>query len=299
MGELGLALVVALMDMQQARHQIARDFPKFHVEEIRYLGEGFGNTAFEVNRRFVFRFAKTPLHREELQRELPILELVAKYSPLPTPRPEFIAADHSYVGYRKLHGNQLIHERTAFSGWRGLARQIGEFMAAVNTIPSELVTMFTTNEETSLHACLAGAQSDYEKVASVIPRELRPAIERFLAGSAPPHSGRSEFCHNDLGIEHILVSGDAVSGIIDWGDAALSDPSYDLGLIYRDCGRDVLQSTIDAYLLHRDASTETLTERAIFYGKCASLEDIDFGMRYQRKEYSDKGLQSLTWIFSS
>jgi aminoglycoside phosphotransferase (APT) family kinase protein len=95
------------------------------------------------------------------------------------------------------------------------------------------------------------------------------------------------------------VAGDAVSGIIDWGDAALSDPAYDLGLLYRDCGHHVLQSTIDSYLLHRDASREALTERAIFHGKCASFEDIEFGMRYQRKEYSDKGLQTLTWIFSA
>jgi hypothetical protein len=177
----------SLMEPQQARRQIARDFPDLRVEEIRYLGEGFGNTAFEVNRQFVFRFAKTPLHREELKRELPILQLVAAYSPLPTPQPEFITADHSYVGYRKLPGNQLIDERTAFSDWRGLARQIGEFMAAMNSIPSELVTTFTPNEETSLAAYLANAQSDYERVASVIPRQLRPAIEEFLSGSAPPH----------------------------------------------------------------------------------------------------------------
>jgi hypothetical protein len=84
-----------VIDIQEAHRQITRNFPELRIDEITHLGEGFGNTAFEVNCQFVFRFAETPVHREELRRELPILELVARYSSLPAPRPEFMTADHS------------------------------------------------------------------------------------------------------------------------------------------------------------------------------------------------------------
>jgi aminoglycoside phosphotransferase (APT) family kinase protein len=38
------------------------------------------------------------------------------------------------------------------------------------------------------------------------------------------------FCHNDLGIEHVLVDPTTlkITAIIDWTDAAVADPAYDL-----------------------------------------------------------------------
>jgi len=50
------------------------------------------------------------------------------------------------------------------------------------------------------------------------------------------------FSHNDLGIEHVLgtPATAAVTGVIDWGDAALIDPACDFGLLYRDLGAAAL-----------------------------------------------------------
>ncbi len=57
--------------------------------------------------------------------------------------------------------------------------------------------------------------------------ELRAGGEALLARmSAPPPGPR--LVHGDLGPEHIRVVGDAVTGVIDWGDCCVGDPALDL-----------------------------------------------------------------------
>ena len=34
----------------------------------------------------------------------------------------------------------------------------------------------------------------------------------------------------------------AVTGVLDWGDAAITDPAYDIGLLYRDLGPAALDA---------------------------------------------------------
>ncbi len=36
------------------------------------------------------------------------------------------------------------------------------------------------------------------------------------------------FMHGDLQAEHVLIADGAVAGVVDWGDAGLGDPLYDL-----------------------------------------------------------------------
>lgn len=92
-------------------------------------------------------------------------------------------------------------------------------------------------------------------------------------------------CHNDLGIEHILVTGNEITGIIDWGGAALADPACDYARLYRDLGEKILDSVVE----------ESLRERAIFYGKCLIFEDLFYGLTHD--VYKKKSLAALDWMF--
>src|SRR5438876_1167930 len=77
----------------------------------------------------------------------------------------------------------------------------------------------------------------------------RGAIGAFLAAPPPPGPGALVFSHNDLGIEHVLADPRtwAVTGVLDWGDAAITDPAYDIGLLYRDLGPAALDAVIGTY----------------------------------------------------
>jgi aminoglycoside phosphotransferase (APT) family kinase protein len=93
-------------------------------------------------------------------------------------------------------------------------------------------------EEIDLGELLAEARDNYAAVAAHPPPPDRPAIEAFLDGPLPAPPASLAFCHNDLGIEHVLVEPQtmAITGVIDWSDAAVADPARDLGLILRDLG---------------------------------------------------------------
>ena len=56
---------------------------------------------------------------------------------------------------------------------------------------------------------------------------LRPAMTWLLA-HRPPEPARRVICHGDFHPHNILVSGSAVTGVIDWPNAIVADPAYDV-----------------------------------------------------------------------
>lgn len=60
-------------------------------------------------------------------------------------------------------------------------------------------------------------------------------LRRYLENDVPLFfEGAPKLVHNDLWAEHILVDprSGSVSGIIDWGDAVISDPAVDFASVY-------------------------------------------------------------------
>ena len=86
------------------------------------------------------------------------------------------------------------------------------------------------------------------------------------------------FCHNDLGAEHMLVDvkTNTVTGVIDWTDAAVSDPARDLALVYRDLGPAVFELTLAYYGKPFDDADR---ERALFYARCKLIADSQVARR--------------------
>jgi aminoglycoside phosphotransferase (APT) family kinase protein len=151
------------------------------------------------------------------------------------------------------------------------------------------------NDREPMDAWLAEATDSYGQVAGRLATAARGRVEAFLGESPPPASPALAFCHNDLGSEHVLVDGGQVSGVIDWTDAAITDPVADLALVYRDLGPEAFDLTVAHY---DGAFGERDRERAVFYARCALLEDLAYGFRTGERRYSDAGLAHLGWTFA-
>src|SRR5258708_36717815 len=270
--------------------------PELSIRSFTYLGEGEDNLAFEVNDDLIFRFTKQD--HEALEREVAILRFVRALSPLPVPVPVYDQIGQGFIGYQKLPGVPLIKvmDQVDVRQWPRFATQLADFLSVMNGAEVSPIKNSLEGDAESLDTWRTESQEFFAQVRHVIPQSYHESIQAFLSTSAPEGSFTPVFAHNDLGIEHMLVDPAArqITGIIDWGDAALADPAYDFGKVFRDLGVEVFQAVLHAYKMKSDPS---LAKRAAFYARCGVLEDVVYGLERQSDRYIKKCLAALPWLF--
>ena len=281
------------MDDVRVRELVGRRLPGWRVEGVELIGAGMDNTAYVVNGDIVVRFAKD-VAAAQVEREARLLEVVAGISPLAVPEPLFVEPDEGCLAYRMVRGIPLIEPDAPYDGLL-VAEQLGAFLAALHSAPAEAFDGLVA-PDVVLGDWLEEAAETFEAVRDQVPGSRRPAISGFLAADPPAELNSLVFSHNDLGIEHVMVdpASGAVTGVIDWTDAALVDPANDFGLIYRDLGPDALAAALAQY---GSAATDQLVDRAMFYARCSVFEDLAFGLETGRTRYTDKCLRALHWLF--
>jgi aminoglycoside phosphotransferase (APT) family kinase protein len=283
----------------EVRSVVAGSMPGYRVDSVVPLGEGLDNAAYEVNGELIVRFSKEP-DPMRLDREARLLAAVAAVSPLPVPEPTFTVAELGCMAYVKLPGTPLLDvPRLRLSDHdTSVAAALGEFLAALHAVPTDRMTDLVDTDDQPLAEWRREAAAIYPTVVGRIPSAHRRPVEAFL-DAAPPDDGYIPvFSHNDLGIEHVLVDSETwtVTGVIDWSDAAIVDPAYDFGLLYRDLGTAALRAAMGSYRADtRDLAA--LNERAVFYARCSVLEDLAYGMETGRDKYLDKSLAAMGWLF--
>ncbi len=266
------------------------------------IGEGTDNIAYEVNGDLIVRFSKEPDSKrraELITGETALLAEVARFSPLPVPVPLSASPDRGCWSYRKIPGEPLLTQpQPRRAGWiPAIAADLGAFLAALHAAPAGQMARYVDPDETPLTEWQDEAAGNYDEVVDHVPAAYRIAVEAFLSAPPPPQADSPVFSHNDLGIEHILVNPatGTITGIIDWTDAALTDPAYDFGLLHRDLGPAALDLALGAY---QPAHPAILRERAVFYARCSVFEDLAYGLDVDRDEYTSKSLRALAWLFA-
>ena len=291
----------------QVHALLAGHLPGFPLRSVALLGEGQDNIAYEVNGELIVRFSKEPdpaLRAERVRREARLLAMVARISPLPVPDPGFVAAEQGCLAYAKMPGVPLLDmglARRAGPAGHGaaVAATLGGLLAALHAVPAARVANLVGTDDQPLAGWLADAAGLFAMAADQVPVTHHQAITAFFGAPPPPDGYGLAFSHNDLGIEHVLVdpASWAVTGILDWGDAAITDPAYDFGLLCRDLGPAALDAALGSY---RAAGGDDggLAERAVFYARCSVLEDLAYGVQTGRDAYLTRSLAALDWLFT-
>jgi len=288
----------------EIRRLLEHALPGHAVRSIVQAGEGSDHVAFEVNGELIVRFAKDPDPAgpaRQVRAELRVLATVTALSPPAVPEPLLGAEDDGVLVYRKIPGTPLLDLRADLPhlDLGRFGQVIGEFLSRLHRAPVSALEDFAPRERLTSAEWLASAHRDYERVIAWVPAALRAPIEAFLAESPPDETQVTTLCHNDLGTEHILVDPATlvVTGIIDWADAAITDPACDLALIYRDLGTDALTSILDHY--RGDAErVEGLRQRARFYARCSVFGEMTYGLVAGHEAYLVQSLSALRRLFS-
>ena len=259
------------------------------------VGEGSDHWAFDVDGLFIARVRK---HRADddasgIDREVALLDIVARVSPVPVPQVVASEPEAGLMVYRRLHGTSLFDIRTSTP--LTLAEPLAAFVAALHAVPTGTVEHIVQRDDYPLSEHLAEAAAGIADMWPYLTNSQRRCVELFLASTPPPESSRRTLCHNDLGAEHILVSSDGASltGIIDWSDAALADPANDVGRLVRDFGFAVGHT-----VLRRIGGDEIMLARATFHARCSLLEDLAYGVHTSRPQYVSHALARFSETFS-
>lgn len=256
------------------------------------LGEGVDHSAYEVGGTLVVRLAHEP-DPARTAREARLLTVVAAIAPVPVPEPVLVDPGAGAYAYEKMPGVPLltVPDRPA-----DVPAVLGGLLAALHAEPVERFAGLVDVDDWPPEERRAEAADTYSRIAAHVPAGYRPAIETFLA-SPPPEAGyRPVFSHNDLGIEHVLVdpATGAVTGVIDWSDAAICDPAQDFGRIYRDLGPAALRAALDRC----PAADPGVAARAVDHARCGVFEDLEFGLETGHDAYVVKSRAALGWLFA-
>jgi aminoglycoside phosphotransferase (APT) family kinase protein len=279
------------------REVLARTLPAVVVRSLTELGRGTDHVAHLVNGELIVRRViarDTVVRRGTTRREADLLTLVAGVSTLPVPELVAVDADAGVTVYRRVPGQPLLG-RTVPEPDR-FAEPLGRFLDALHRTPADRLAGVVERDTYPLSAYRDEAAQHYRAVANHIPASGRRLVEDFLARTPPPEPATLVFCHNDLGAEHLLADaeGTALTGVIDWSDAALTDPARDVGRLYRDFGPRFVGRVLQRY--HR-AWSDADHDRAVFTARCALLEDLLHGLESGDDRYSSAALANLARTF--
>ncbi|WP_280272134.1 phosphotransferase family protein [Nocardia wallacei] len=225
--------------------------PELADGELQLLGAGMDSVALLVEwgeGEYVLRLPQDPHGAEGIAREHRLLPELAARLPLPIPRFLFTAPNPLGPGefcvYPAVPGESLSEEQ-----WheRGLLdrpeihRRIAESLEGVHAFPVDRA------RELGIRTWdLRGEFADDLKTirAEVIPlldrsdaALLLAAWERYLDDDAN-FGYRPTLIHADVSLDHLLVTGVEITGLIDFGDVTIGDPDYDLCYLYPEAGHD-------------------------------------------------------------
>lgn len=301
-GDAHIPCVLPLDDARIVKRILERQFPHLAPARVAYRGAGMDNTAFDVNKRWIFRFPMRKEVEQMLLVERAILPALASRVEVLIPEFEFTGKPDAdfpfhFVGYVTLPGLLGTQLDSTLADWNNVAEQLGRFLTAVHAFP--------VSEAERLGAATSHIESHFEEVRATA-LELLPSVQRAVPALAiewlrryledlrplPRAPWRLALVHNDLAAEHVLLAPDGshVTGVIDWGDVAIADPTVDFVGLHAWRGDEFVR----AVLRHYDGPVdERVLDRLRPWSRFRVIQDIEFGFRNHHPEIVRMAAESI------
>jgi aminoglycoside phosphotransferase (APT) family kinase protein len=259
-----------VVDETLARRLLADQFPELALDSLSLAGEGWDNTAWLVDQRWLFRFPRREIALDGVGRELRVLPLLAPQLPLPVPEPLFVGAPGPafpwpFFGTAVVPGRELAEAQLDDRGRAALARPLGVFLRTLHAadVAVELPVDPLRRADMGFRVPLARNRLDELGVAATGAEDVLDA-----ALELPPPE-RVTLVHGDLHLRHAFVEDGRLSGVIDWGDVCRADPAIDLVLVWCALPRAARAEFFSAYGPVSDAGL--LRARVLSLFLCAVL----------------------------
>lgn len=227
------------------------------ASDRRELPRGWDCVATLVEGRWVDRSPQRPEVEASLLAETELMPVIAARVPLEVPVPRLVSRDPLRVRHVVVDGDPVDPDRLGAAD----GAVLGQFLRQLHAIPLE-----------DLPAGARGASSDGEDraaqlcevestVVPLLPTHLHGAGRRLIRDLAVV--GEQSLTHADLVPEHLLVRDGTVTGVIDWGDARVTDPALDLAWLLHGTPAEFADALRAAYGVTPDQDHRSLLWHAL------------------------------------
>ncbi len=259
------------------------------VKSVIVIGEGLDSIAYVVNNEYIFKQSKHNAARINLKREVQLLNYLNGKITLQIPDIEYYSERYSVCGYKEIKGNKLtpsIYRNLRDDEKDMLAQNIALFLRELHSIDLPDIEEFESD-------IMDDYCSDYDALREMIydkipdkSKEYIDSLYKRIFDDKRISQYDKAICHNDLSCNHIIMQNNRVVGIIDFGDAAITD--IDRDFIYlledsseeigRDFGMEVLKyydhHNIDIPILKANLNEEYYPIEQILGGQAMNLADM-------------------------
>lgn len=214
------------------------------------LGGGWDNHTSLVEGRWVDRSPRHDDLAPWLLAETRLLPMIAGGLPLEVPVPVVVELDPLVVRHRLVEGSTC--DPSVLTPEDG--RTVGHFLRTLHDLPGSVAAAAGVrsgaDDRQARHELGSALRS---VVLPLLPPSLVTVAERLLDGATTVDAQR--LCHGDLVREHLLVRAGRVSGVIDWGDARVTDPAIDLAWALNATNGPFMLQVVNTYGVTPDEAT--------------------------------------------
>lgn len=223
---------------------LTQQFPELQPITLKRLPEGWDNTPYLINDKYIFRFPRREIALPCLESEIRLLPWVASHLSLAIPNPKFIGKPSStypwpFMGYEMIQGHTACSLKLSEKEKMSLAPSLGSFLANLhklnvseaqkrNILPDQVKRSDKKHLITRIQKHLEMLKEQHLELD--FDHFLKTLKSAYLKAELSPNPS---VCHGDFYIRHILLDDtNKLSGIIDWGDIHLGDPAVDLSIAH-------------------------------------------------------------------
>ena len=255
------------------------------------------NNVIIMTRDMIFRFPKYESVLSSMQQEVEILKLLNTQVALNIPSPSVYHLDpdnleSSFIGYKMIQGIPLSKDVfNDIADKEVLARTLALYLKTIHAVEYQafesigVKTIDPIQEFTLMYEKIKNRL--FEFMRDDAKEDIRNGFEGFLS-TYSEEAIEFKLIHGDFGPSNLLVKGEMLSGVIDFGGMSISDPAYDFACMMGPFGYGeefvrmvgTYYGNIDAYI-----------ERAKFYITTFALQDALFGIENNSKEDFDFGMK--------
>lgn len=261
----------------------------FIVHNIFVLGQGLDSIAYLVNGEYIFKQSKHDEAKHNLKKEVQVLNYLKGKITLQIPDMEYYSEEYGVCGYKEIKGDKLtpvIYEKMRDDEKEKSVQDIALFLREMHSMPFPDIDGLEWN-------VMDDYKSDYDTLQEIIENKIPDRSKEWIDDlykrifyDARISRYVKALCHNDLSCNHIIMKNNKAVGIIDFGDAAITDRDKDFVYLLEDSneeiGREFGLRVLEYYnhpnkdiaILKADLNDEYYPVEQILGGRAKGLEDM-------------------------